>query len=170
MAASSEEVDPVITGINPGPSKRPFSSRCASPNAKRVKTTQATLHRFMHRREQNEDGEGFSKTGTSKSSSITFSKVADPLALSGLKIFSPSEIEKAKGLEKHFRLFWNKMARDIYNDKVTTSMLNSKAEATGIIHTSWVLHKVDLLQIDVDEIHILAEQVYTPKQIDAYAA
>ena len=62
------------------------------------------------------------------------------------------------------------MTRDIYNDKVTTSMLNSKAEATGIIHTSWVLHKVDLLQIDVDEIHILAEQVYTPKQIDAYAA
>ena len=46
-------------------------------------------------------------------------------------------------------------------------MLNSKAEATGIIHTSWVFHKVDLLQMDVDEIHILAEQVYTPKQIEA---
>ena len=57
------------------------------------------------------------------------------------------------------------MATDIYRDKAMAGKLKSKAQAAGIIHTSWILHKVDLMQREVDEIHMLALQVYPQKRM-----
>ena len=38
--------------------------------------------------------------------------------------------------------------------KVYKSMLKSTTEALRIIHTSWLLHKVGLMQIEVDDLHV----------------
>jgi len=49
--------------------------------------------------------------------------VTDAIIISGLKTYNRGEIGKAKSLEEKFHQLWNKMAKDIYNNKVTTSKL-----------------------------------------------
>ncbi len=73
------------------------------------------------------------------------SATVDPVVFSGIKVYSVLEIEQAKGLEKDFRRFWNEKVREIYSDKV--------------------LHKVDLMAVQVDEFRKLANQVYREDEL-----
>ena len=88
----------------------------------------------------------------------------NPVVLKGLKFFSACEIQEAEGLEKDYRLFWNIKLQEICGDKKARS-LNNKA-IVGAVTTSWYLHKVDLMQLQVDELTSLLHPEYSPGEVE----
>lgn len=114
------------------------------PDLKRC-VTQASLEKF------------FSPTTTAKQSSGSSSSSAAPKVVLtpeyyNIHIYSDSEIENAKGLQKDFRKFWNEKAREICADKGVRAKLRNTSAIKGAIFTSWTLHKTHILKMKADEI------------------
>lgn len=78
-----------------------------------------------------------------------------------IHLYSEDEIERARGLNKLRLHFWNDKAVEICSDKSITDELNNNREAIeGAIHSSWTLHKTDLLELEVEELEDKAMLVY----------
>lgn len=78
----------------------------------------------------------------------------------GIHIYSDAEIDKAVGLQKQFKTFWNEKAHEICTDKTIRARLQSKAAIQGTIYTSWTLHKTHILQLQAEELQEEAKMVY----------
>ena len=71
----------------------------------------------------------------------------------GIHTYSSAEIDSSEGLEKAYREFWNEKALAMCNDKFARDKLSTdKVAAHGAINTSWILHKVDLLDLKAEEL------------------
>ena len=78
--------------------------------------------------------------------------VTNPASDYGVRIYTEKEIQEAKGLESHFRKFWNIQASELCASTSVFLKLGSKTAIQGAIHTAWCLHKVDLLDLEVTEL------------------
>lgn len=67
-----------------------------------------------------------------------------------LKIYSQSEIQSAKGLEKIRRHFWNNKGEEVCRDKTLRKW--PKTALHGVIDTSWTLKKTALLAMEANKI------------------
>ena len=79
----------------------------------------------------------------------------------GIHVYSDVEINKAVGLQKQFKTFWNEKAlSEICADKTCRGRLQSKTAIQGTIYTSWTLHKTHLLQLQAEELQEEGKIVY----------
>lgn len=109
-------------------SKRRVSGEAeGSKKSKRqVCSTQPTLHKYFV---SENSGNGDSMKST----------VAPQTPQSyGIHIYTPQEVDEAKGLEKDYRRFWNEKAAEICQDKSSRLMLGDKVAIQGAINTSWI--------------------------------
>ena len=60
--------------------------------------------------------------------------------------------------------FWNVKLREICGDKKARSLSNKAI--VGAVTTSWYLHKVDLMQLQVDELTSLLHAEYSPGELE----
>ena len=118
------------------------------PKSKRHCSRQLTLHNFFK--------------GKSSASSLPkpLSAKISPRDL-GVHIYTTTEIENSKGLQKEFRIFWNEKALEIcHSKKEIKDLKSSSAAIQGAIHVSWALHKTKLLEIKADKLRDNLRRVY----------
>lgn len=120
-------------------------------------TAQASLDMFF-----GPSSSSHSKTPDSSSDSKTPDKIktVNTPEYFDVHIYSPSQIDEAKGLQKDFRKYWNETAREICAEKGIRSELHNKAAIEGAIYTSWTLHKTHLLKLKAEELEQEAKVVY----------
>ena len=88
------------------------------------------------------------------------STVGDSPQSQEIHIYSSCEIEGSHGLEKDYKIFWNREALRVCSDRDAMKQLPSKQEIEGAINITWTLHKSELLQLQVEKINVLATQMF----------
>ena len=136
--------------------RKPESSEVNSiPEAKRQchsATVQSSLHKY------------FQTADSQRGSCSSVPAVHSPESY-GIHIYNSGEIEKAKGLEKDYQMFWNTKAAELCSDKSTRSKLGDKVAIQGAINASWILHKTNLLKLKAEELCLKARDVY-PEDVE----
>lgn len=70
-------------------------------------------------------------------------KVYQHAAKKGMKLFTDSEINRASGYERLYRIFWNKKVDEVCSDRVLVKWTKTAIE--GIVATEWTLKKTPLM-------------------------
>ncbi len=124
----------------------PPSPKCSKTSRPKSVPKQSTLYRF-----------GFTaadRPGGSTCAPVICRPTSENLC--GLKVFSDDEMREARGLEADYRRFWNDQVTELSSNSAVRIQLGNKSGMVGAIKTKWVLHKVDLLQLQYDELQKLA--------------
>ena len=75
-------------------------------------------------------------------------------------MYTPKEIEGAKGLVQEYRKFWNIKAHEICKDVRLTSKMD-EGSIKGAINSSWTLHKSNLLLHQARQVEEKSKLVWT---------
>ena len=120
----------------------------ASKKGTSKKAIQSSLHQFFS-----------SESGSSNSKSSSKDHKMTPQQ-HGVRIYTSEEIRGVIGFEKAYREFWNTKAEQICGSKQAVGKLVNKKAIQGSINISWILHKNELLKLEVDKVRNLASKAY----------
>lgn len=114
---------------------------------------QATLHRYFD--------VPSGQASTSRHQDFLQPEKRSAAEMIGIRVYSKEEIERSEGMTKDFYRFWNLKAEEICSDEETLKKLGrSVTGIQGAIHTSWVLRKSELLELEGSKIKELAKEAY----------
>lgn len=77
-----------------------------------------------------------------------------------MHVFSEEQIEKTTGLEREYRVFWNKEAEKMCKNKAIREKLQNKTAIQGAISSAWVLHKTSLLQLEAEKLFVEVQHMF----------
>ena len=104
-----------------------MAERLAGDSSSPPRKKQATLHAFF-------SGE------SSKSNQYPHSILESPQIVTGIHTYDTRSIDGSSGLQKDYKLFWNREVEILCN-KAVRQKLKAKKEIESAINTKWTLHK-----------------------------